>query len=200
MESISSAIACCREGSSNAWWGKINPAHEQRNAWVSRQGPERARGFLERHCNGACGHHWIGGGYIYIYMCVYIFINNGGFFHPVRLWRSNDGKTWYLVKWEGFLAQQLWVRSWCLCLAWFYFSTLKQLSTRWEDTLWLRYRLTPGMAWSLDGIYWGLFWMSSVKTILGVLVICIYILHNPIHWTNFKCFPCANEGSFNQPH
>lgn len=107
--------------------------------------------------------------WLYICVCVYIFISNGFFFHPVRLWRSNDGKTWYLVKWEGFLAKQLWVRSWCLCLAWFYFSTLKQLSTRWEDTLWLRYRLTPGMAWSLDGICWGLFWMSSVKTILGYL-------------------------------
>lgn len=50
-----------------------------------------------------------------------------------------------------------------------HFSTLKQLFTRWKDTLWLRYRLTPGMAWSLDGISWGLFWMSSVKTILGIM-------------------------------
>lgn len=34
----------------------------------------------------------------------------------------------------------------------FFFSTSKQLSTRREDTLWLRYRLALGMGWSLDGI------------------------------------------------
>lgn len=192
MESISSAIACCREESSNAWWGKINPAHEQRNVWVSRQRPERTRWLLERHCNVACGHHWIGGGYIYMY----IYLSIMDFFNLVRLWGSNDGKRWYLLKWQGFPAKQLWVRSWCLCLAWFYFSILKQVSTTQKDTLWL----IPGMAWSLDGICWGLFWMSSVKTILGVHAICIYIFHNPVHLKNLKCFPSAHEESFNQPH
>lgn len=34
----------------------------------------------------------------------------------------------------------------------FSFSTSKQLSTRREGTLWLRYRLAPGTGWSLDGI------------------------------------------------
>lgn len=107
---------------------------------------------------------------------LYIYLSIMGFFYPMRLWGSNDGKKWYLVKWEGFPAKQLWVRAWCLCLAWVLLLH-PQAATRRKDTLWLRYRLTPGMVWSLGGICWGLFWMSSVKTILGVHVTCMYILY-----------------------
>lgn len=63
-----------------------------------------------------------------------------------------------------------------------------------------RYSLAQIQAYSRDGICRGLFWMSSVKTILGIHVICIYALCNPVHLKNFKCFPSANERSFNQPH
>jgi len=33
-----------------------------------------------------------------------------------------------------------------------FFLTIKQLSTRREDALWLRYRFTPGMGWFLHCI------------------------------------------------
>lgn len=76
------------------------------------------------------------------------------FLNLVRLWGSNDGKRWYLLKWEGFPAKQLWVRSWCLCLAWFYFSVLKQLSTSKKI-----------LSGSLQG--WHGSWMASAEVSSG---------------------------------